>query len=328
MAPIKFLLALSSLAIFSCTLGARPANALAVDSHHVNRHVAHGSIAKKKRDSSRCKNRPISSTPTSSPKPTIDHTATPPASNGGGGKVCIAWGGDDAELHLVKSRRTNLLYNWSPTPPPLAASLGFTLMTQLWGSKDISEFQHGAKPGAYHFAMGFNEPNEPKQSNMGPDEGARLWMDFIQPLAKDGYKLLSPATSSNPNGMVWVKNFMKACTDCTFDYICLHWYDVSFDKFKTYVTLWHDTFHLPIMITEFALQNYNDGPDGPQPNANEVWEFYTQAMQWLDELDWVFSYCPFGFMDNLPDGVNEADALLKGGQLTPLGEMIINGPTT
>ena len=42
--------------------------------------------------------------------------------------------------------------------------------------------------------------------------------------------------------------------------MCVHWYDVSADAFKSYVTQWHDTYNKDIFITEFAPQvrNYEE----------------------------------------------------------------------
>lgn len=45
--------------------------------------------------------------------------------------------------------------------------------------------------------------------------GASMWQTYIQPLANEGYKLISPATSSAPSGMTWMKDFFAACSGCT-----------------------------------------------------------------------------------------------------------------
>ena len=37
-------------------------------------------------------------------------------------------------------------------------------------------------------------------------------------------------------------------------FIPLHWYDISLDAFKEYVESWHNTFNLPIWVTEWACQ--------------------------------------------------------------------------
>ena len=36
--------------------------------------------------------------------------------------------------------------------------------------------------------------------------------------------------------------------------MCVHWYDVKADDFKTYVDKWHKLYNKDIFITEFAPQ--------------------------------------------------------------------------
>jgi len=347
MAPIKFLLALSSLAIL-CTLGASPANALSVDVHHVNRHVNHHGIAKKRRDGStaNCKPRtppastpkPSSNSPNASPanKPKSSSSAsTPPPStptytpasdtSTGGAKLLIAWAlGNDPRLKLLKNDRTKFVYTWSPDEPEDAQSLGFTFVPQLWGYSQIGDFTNKVKAGFANHVLGMNEPNQAGQAQMSPQDGANLWMQYIQPLKNEGYQLITPATTSDPDGMTWMHDFMAACHGCTFDKVAIHWYDTTFEKFQTYLELWHNTFNLPIWVTEFACQNFNGGA---QPDSGQIWEFYTQSIEWLDSTDWVELYAPFGFMDGMSN-VNPADSLFSGDGLSSLGWLVLNGPSS
>lgn len=344
MAPIKSLLAFASFAILSV-------NALSVEGHQVNRN-AHNAIAKAIRaepssSTGRCKPRPSSSSvavvPSSTPVPhtstsvehhssssSVVHTSTsaaPPAqspsSGGGKGKLGLAWAmGNDPRLKLLSTDRTNYLYTWSPDIPSDAKSLGFTPVPQLWGWNQVDDFKKKVVKGYSNVVLGCNEPNEPGQSNMDVGSGIALWQQYIQPLKAQGYRLGSPATSSNPNGLTWVKDFVAGCKGCTVDFIAIHWYDTTFQKFQTYVELWHNTFNKNIWVTEFAPQNYNGGA---QPSMSDVWNFYGAAIPWLDQTDYVEMYAPFGFMDSLPNGVNGHDALFNGNNLSDLGWFILNG---
>lgn len=101
----------------------------------------------------------------------------------------------------------------------------------LWGDRQIQQFQELVVKGYANCVFGMNEyvftpqthfnssnssrPNEVHQSNMPPSHGAYLWKTYIQPLKDQGYRLIAPATSSNPNGMTWMKEFMKECDGCT-----------------------------------------------------------------------------------------------------------------
>jgi O-glycosyl hydrolase len=84
-------------------------------------------------------------------------------------------------------------------------------------------------------------------------EGVQYWQQYIQPLAGQGYQLIAPVTSSRPNGLPWVQQWVQDCQGCTFDGIAVHYYGTSADDMITYVNEWKQ-FGKPIWITEFACQ--------------------------------------------------------------------------
>ncbi|KAF7984812.1 hypothetical protein HWV62_11830 [Athelia sp. TMB] len=190
-----------------------------------------------------------------------------------GAKIGLAWAnGDDPSLVHFKTAKVSLLYTWSPSFPSNAKALGFHPVPMLWGKNQVSSFKKLVVKGYSDTVLGFNEPNESGQSNLTAAQGASLWKEYIQPLKNEGYTLISPATSSNPNGMVWMKAFIKACgSTCTvscaeriliavliesfqFDGFATHYYDVTSSGLIDYINLWHKTFGKPIWLTEFACQ--------------------------------------------------------------------------
>ncbi|KAI0370280.1 hypothetical protein BV20DRAFT_1075526 [Pilatotrama ljubarskyi] len=354
------LVALSSLAIMACTFGAAPTTALTTGGvHHLNRQVAHAPIAKKKRDQSkRCKARPSSSAAPSSTHSSSVHTqaqaaattkaqaapttskasapaTTSKASSGSsnvgngkfgqkGSKLCVAWGdGNDPSLANFKTDHVVGLYDWGVDKPSDADKLGFDFWPMLWGgSQDkIDAFEKAMKPGLGTIVLGFNEPNEQGQSNMDPQTAADLWKKHIEPKRSMGYKTCSPAMSSRPNGHKWMQDFMAACDGCTVDYQCVHWYDIGIDKLKAYLTQYHNELNLPILLTEFADQNFNGGG---QATSSEIFQFMGEALTFFDETDWILAACPFGVMHDL-QGVNTLNLLQKSdGTPTDLGYVVIN----
>jgi len=193
----------------------------------------------------------------------------------------------------------------------------------LWGDNQISEFTKLVKQGYTDAVMGFNEPNETGQSNMTPAHGASLWKQYIEPLRYQGYTMLvSPATSSAPNGMTWVKAWKNICNGgCNPTHIGLHYYDVTASGFISYMQLWHNTFGLPIMATEFACQNFNGGA---QCSQSEVDSFMTQSINFMESTSWVTAYFAFGVMKDM-QGVNTLNQLMNSaGQPTALGYAYIN----
>ena len=139
------LVALSSLAVLAVTLGPASTNALSTGHVHMNRHIDHAPIAKRKRDNSkRCKVRsstissaapsptakaettakaPAETSSTKAPAttkaaPTKASTTSKPAPTGGSGapgsgkfgqkgsKICAAWG-DGNDINSLKAFKTD-----------------------------------------------------------------------------------------------------------------------------------------------------------------------------------------------------------------------------
>ncbi|KZT38967.1 hypothetical protein SISSUDRAFT_1046288 [Sistotremastrum suecicum HHB10207 ss-3] len=334
------LVALSCVALFLCSFGPEPVAALSSpDSLVLPRHMArgHGAIAAKRKraanKSKRCKTRPTSSdtsstatstSTTSSSSSTQSHSssssssskpkstpASAPASvsvntGGGGGKFALAWPNGDSGLQSWKG--PSMMYTWTPACPDSAKALGIGCAPMLWGWNQVSQFQSTVKPGYSNIAMAINEPNEPGQSNMSPESGAQLWKQYVEPLRSQGYELVSPVTSSNPNGFTWVQNWLTACDGgCNFDRLALHWYDTTLGKFQDYINKWHTAFpDKKIWITEYACVNFNGGA---QPSDAEIAAFHAAAIPYLNSLDYVEYIFPFGAMKQM-DGVDPANQLM------------------
>lgn len=81
------------------------------------------------------------------------------------------------------------------------------------------------------------------------------WNQYLKPLGSQGYTLGAPCTTSAPDGMTWMVDFFQQCgSDCGVNEMPVHWYDVHFADFQTYVENWANAFKLPVRITEFACQ--------------------------------------------------------------------------
>jgi len=354
------LFALSSLAILVCSLGATPASALSTGlqmAHHVKRD--HGAIAAKKRkrqsNSTRCRARTTttSSSPTaaatiaaadappptsakaSSSKAAAAPAATPDSSssssssnsfsNPGSGKVGLGWPNGDSDLGNFITGATKFVYTWSESCPDNAKQFGLQCMPMLWnGDQDkIDAFNSATSVKGYaSIAIGFNEVNEAGQANMQPQDAVNVWLANIEPLKDQGYTLLSPSTSSNPDGLPWMQSFFSICNGrCTVHGMTLHYYDITAQGFIDYINLWHTTFNLPVWITEFACENFNGGAQCDQDQVND---FYSTSIDFMESSDFVIAYFPFGFMTQM-QGVNTLDQLMNDqGFPTALGQKVID----
>lgn len=72
------------------------------------------------------------------------------------------------------------------------------------------------------FEKVFNEPDFTQESNIDPEDAAQLWIQYIQPLRALGIRLGGPAVTAT--GLPWLQAFFAACTNCTVDFLPLHWY--------------------------------------------------------------------------------------------------------
>ncbi|KIY72163.1 glycoside hydrolase family 128 protein [Cylindrobasidium torrendii FP15055 ss-10] len=354
------LLATATLAVFTCSFGPQAVGALSIEhgSDILSRGSSHHGMAKRRRMQRRasCRARPASSTTAVSSSSSVAAPASSSAvaavavaastsgssgSNsgstyttsvttsgavysGGGGKACLAWpNGDTGKLAAWKTSHTSCLYTWSSWPLPAASALGFEVLPQLWGDKDTYDFSQNI--GSYTtptWILGFNEPNESGQSSMTTDHAVQLWWQYMEPQRANGHKLVSPAVSSSPAGFEWMKDFFAKCAGCHIDMVATHYYDVSVQGFIDYQTKYHNQFNLPILVTEFACQNFNGGA---QCSDDEISNFNTKTTQWMDSTDWILKYMAFGAMHDMFNVNYAARLMADDGTPNALGLKYING---
>ncbi|KAG9099765.1 hypothetical protein FS749_000436 [Ceratobasidium sp. UAMH 11750] len=268
--------------------------------------------------------------PTSKPHSTsaVATTSVAPPSGGGGGggadispnsKFLMAWPNGPYGFEKWKGGKGVAgVYSWSPSDPTQNI---YPFFPMCWGFNQKTSFSKidGSK---YKLCFGPNEPNQEGQSDMSPQDGVNLWKSVMEPARQGGCKLVSPATTSAPSGMAWMKEFFKLCTGCHVDYVALHWYDVNIDAFKAYVTSFHKEFNKPIIVSEYACQNFNGGR---QCTKDETWALHTAMAQWFQEQEWVAMFAPFGAMREM-QGVNPDNQLMNpDGTPTDLGKYYLYG---
>ena len=79
------------------------------------------------------------------------------------------------------------------------------------------------------------------------------WNAYLQPLANEGYQLLAPVTSSNPDGYTWMQQFLSQCQGCSIAGMPVHYYGTDANEMISYIEQWAG-FGYPILVTEFACQ--------------------------------------------------------------------------
>jgi len=160
----------------------------------------------------------------------------------------------------------------------------------LWGQKFVSDWAATAQAaiaGGADTLLGFNEPDLGAQANMDVSSAVSLWKSSMQPFACKA-RLGAPAVTNGaaPLGLTYLKSFVEACSDCTIDFVPIHWYDsaTNIDYFKSYI---QDAYtaggNRPIWITEFGAS----GSDA------EITTFMQTVLPWLDSLSYVERYAYF-----------------------------------
>ncbi|PVG00157.1 hypothetical protein CPB86DRAFT_702007 [Serendipita vermifera] len=230
---------------------------------------------------------------------------------------------------FLRSAKIGWYYTWSSWANDQAQNLDFAPL--LWGKDDIDVWKTAIsgrlKPlfqnKGITCVLGFNEPQELGQSNLTVKEAKTLWMENIKPLKTQyGVRLGSPATSSHPSGKNWTRDFLAECgTDCGVDFIALHYYGTNATVMINYITDFHNTFQMPIWVTEWACQDYSG--DNNQCTQDEVRGYMNTTQTFMDSVDWVERYSWFGaLVDNPITATN--DLLTNGGSITALGYQYTN----
>ncbi|WFC97498.1 hypothetical protein MYAM1_000212 [Malassezia yamatoensis] len=239
------------------------------------------------------------------------------------GKLGLAWpNGSSMNINKWVTDKVSWYYSWAPTPGWSNAPTNISFCPMLWGNKNLKSFQKNVlhnTNGKYNQAkcvMGMNEVNQAGQADMSVSSACSMMRENILPLKEKGWYVVSPVTTSAPNGQTWMDNFRSDCSDVweAIDAVAVHYYDTSITKFKKYVTTWHNRYEKPIWVTEYACQNFGGGSPCSESHAKN---FQTTMASWFDEQDFVQAYSPFGVMQDM-QGVSSYNQMANGKNPSPL----------
>lgn len=166
--------------------------------------------------------------------------------------------------------------------------------------------------------LGFNEPDGEKQANMTVEQALELWPQ-LQSLK---VPLGSPAIVDAANGE-WLEEFMAGCEERGYrvDFICVHNYGgVGVEAFKTKMQGIIDKYGLPILITEFAVADWQaETVEDHKYTPAQVKTFMEGVLPWLEQNPDVLGYAWFHAGIDSPSGYSAA-LYDKDNKLTALGE--------
>ena len=96
----------------------------------------------------------------------------------------------------------------------------------LWGAETtstiswVNDATKAISSGATA-VLGFNEPDHAQQANITFHDAAESYQQYITSNFAGKAKLISPAVTNGPEpmGLMYLQNFMTACSDCLIDAI-------------------------------------------------------------------------------------------------------------
>ena len=162
----------------------------------------------------------------------------------------------------------------------------------------------------YNILLGFNEPDNEKQSGISVNEAFESWNLLVNKTNVIG----SPATAGNPlKEDSWLEQFMNKNPKVNF--ITVHWYKgCNADKFIQDMTEIINKYKLPIWITEFAPQTVSESKENPNKfSQDEVNEFMGSVIQWMENEPMVERYAWHDSKTGTSAIFNENGSLTKTG---------------
>lgn len=231
--------------------------------------------------------RPAASPSTASP-------STAGASAAGAAKGVCAWKFPGVNQALADAR-VSWYYTWSSSTAGIAAPAGVQFVPMIWGAADVNSAELSQAAQAGRILLGFNEPDNPQQSNMTVAQALSLWPRLMA----TGMTLGSPAaTKSADIPGSWLSQFMSGARARKYrvDFITAHWYGANFataaavSELESYLKAIYARYGLPIWLTEYAL---GDEAANSYPTESQQAAFATASTSMLQTLPYLQRYAWF-----------------------------------
>jgi hypothetical protein len=217
------------------------------------------------------------------------------------------------------AQRVNVLnvgwyYSWKPSP--LNGVINARFIPLIWGGNRYEEqLKFLQDANSSDILLGFNEPDNQKQSFMNVEEALDKWR-VIQSLTK----LIGSPAVINPYGK-WFKQFYAEVKrqGLKMDFLAIHWYGPpDIHSFLNELDALHAQYGKPIWITEFAVADWDSNKHGKNRySEEEVLEFMKKVLPELEKRDYIVRYAWYGVGNT--EAVWTSRLFEKDGTLTELG---------
>ncbi len=226
---------------------------------------------------------------------------------------------------ILKKLNVHWFYTWGNLRP-VAAPAKLPFVPMIWGCypKQLPSAIQGLvkyrRTGIASAMLGFNEPDNHRQSNVPVTKALNAWPQ----LEAAGLPLGSPACVNDLDK--WMRTFMRVADHRHYrvNFVCVHWYGAPNPKgFLKMLARVHHLYHRPIWVTEFAVSDWsikkNHGINKYSPHM--IARFMRVVLPALNHLSYVqrYAWFPAPLSDKTPTG-NSA-LYHKNGKLTLLGRI-------
>jgi hypothetical protein len=169
----------------------------------------------------------------------------------------------------LQSLQVAWYYSWGPQS---AVQSSAQFVPMLFSGRSIKAHIHAP------IVLGFNEPDNAKQSNMTVSQALGLWPQVLGKAERVG----APAMAGNPVKGDWLPAFMQG--QPKVDFMTLHWYKgADAAKFIRDVQALCDAYNKPVWVTEYALQTAAQAKEAPHKYSQaQVNQFIRETVAWMN----------------------------------------------
>lgn len=202
----------------------------------------------------------------------------------------------DGAAEALADSGAHWYFNWASSTGPVAAPAGVEYVPMIWGPGSVTDAELGRAAEEGTALLGFNEPDQPAQADMTPEQALDLWPR----LESTGLRLGAPAVSYGGDvAGGWLDRFMRGAAErgLRVDFIPLHWYGGDFgpdavNQLRGYLQAVHDRYGKPVWLTEYGLTDFTQNPPR-YPGEQEQTAFVASSTRMLEGLDFVERYAWF-----------------------------------
>ena len=132
-----------------------------------------------------------------------------------------------ANYNDLQASGASWYYTWG-TGPANPGNFNANFYPMFWNAPSQSTINQVVATNPL-YVLGFNEPDNPTQSNMTVAQAISSWKMISASFANTSTQLVSPAVEDTSTGHQWIENFMSQAKadNLKVNAVAFHWYDDS-----------------------------------------------------------------------------------------------------